>query len=221
MFLVRLDGDGDIIWERQYGSDFTNRGNAVIKAGDGGYIVTGYAGKILYPIYFKQLYVLKTDGSGDLQWESEFGVTGRDEGSALIAAPDGGFVVAGTASTQMYMVGIDESGNRLWERTLGSCYQYQAGTCIAAVAPGVYLVGGSAYNPATTDMPGHYDIHLVKTGGWSDVEFYWGGTGDDIACGMCLMADGHFMVVGSTSSYGTGGPNIYQMKINENGEFED
>ena len=223
VFVVRIDAVGNKVWEQRFsnGYNWSNRGNAVTRSGDGGFVVAGYTGTASYSIYHKELYLLKTDGSGNLQWEHKFGSTGGDEGFAVIPAPDDGFVVAGKAGSRMYLLKVDASGNRVSEWSYERFF-LQGAACIAAIPSGVeYLVGGYLYVPATAGIPGHYDIYLVKTSGggvWTR-DFAWGGPNDDAASGICHLADGGYMVVGTTNSYGTGGPNIYLMKIDENGDF--
>ena len=224
MYLVRIDAAGNKVWEQRFsnGSNWSSRGNAVTRSGDGGFVVAGYTGTVLYSVY-KELYLLKVDGSGNLVWERKFGSTGRDEAFAVIHTQDNGFLIAGNAGSGVYVVTVDSSGNRVREHSYEQFF-LQGAACVAATSSGVeYLFGGYLYVPATIGIPGHYDMYLLKPS-WGDSwmrHFVWGGPGDDMISGICRLADGKYMVVGTTGSYGTGGPNIYLMKIDENGEFAE
>ena len=60
------------------------------------------------------LTIVKIDPSGNLIWQREYGYSGVDIGFRIIAAPDGGFYVAGRASTvdddDFYLLRVDVDG---------------------------------------------------------------------------------------------------------------
>jgi len=61
VYLLKIDRNGNIMWERTYGSSKDDRANAIIKV-DGGYAITGYSTSI--ENYSKNVYLLRVDENG-------------------------------------------------------------------------------------------------------------------------------------------------------------
>lgn len=58
-FVMKLDADGNIAWQRLFGGKYNDVGKAVEATGDGGYVVAGYGARPL-----DQAWLLKLDGNG-------------------------------------------------------------------------------------------------------------------------------------------------------------
>ncbi len=61
VYLIKIDKNGNIMWERKYGSSKDDRANAIIKV-NGGYAITGYSTSI--ENYSKEVYLLRVDENG-------------------------------------------------------------------------------------------------------------------------------------------------------------
>ena len=61
---------------------------------DGGFILTGYT--FSYGNGKSDIFLVKTDFEGNLQWTSAIGGQGEDIGKSVIQTSDGGFLVSGT-----------------------------------------------------------------------------------------------------------------------------
>lgn len=96
-WLVKTDADGNEEWRRTYGGDETDRAYALIETVDGGYALTGYTS--FSNTATTDLWLVKTDKEGKMQWYRMYGGTGDDEGFALLQTVDGGFVLAGSTSS--------------------------------------------------------------------------------------------------------------------------
>jgi hypothetical protein len=92
-FLLKTDGDGNVQWAKLYGDVYHNRGWGVTQTSDGGYAFTGswYQGSITQ----EDMYILKTDVSGNLQWMKTMGSLEADLGYIVHQTPDGGYAVSG------------------------------------------------------------------------------------------------------------------------------
>jgi len=68
---------------------------------------------------------------------------------------------------------------------------------------------------------GYRDIFLVRTNEFGDT--LWtktiGGTGGEQPNALKVTNDNNFIIVGSTSSYGEGGYDVYFLKLNQNGDI--
>jgi hypothetical protein len=97
-WILRLDRDGKIIWERSFGGSRSDQLYAVASTSDGGIVVAGHtrskgAGK-------SDVWILRLNIGGELLWERTFGGQLWDRPTAAALTMDGGLAVAGyTTST--------------------------------------------------------------------------------------------------------------------------
>jgi hypothetical protein len=92
-WVIKLDSQGDIIWDRTYGGRDDDYAFSLIQTTDGGYTVAGYtyskgAGKA-------DAWVIKLDSQGNKVWDKTFGGSSYDEAHSIIQTTDGGYAVAG------------------------------------------------------------------------------------------------------------------------------
>jgi hypothetical protein len=93
LYLVRTDGAGDTVWTRAYGGSEWDMGRSATQTGDGGYIVTGATNS--FGAAGGDLYLVKTDSSGDTVWTRMYGTLEYDSGESIQATGDGGYIIAG------------------------------------------------------------------------------------------------------------------------------
>jgi len=126
LWLVRVDGNGSLIWEKTFGGFVSSAGDggwSVEQTTDGGYIATGYtqssgAGR-------KDLWLIKTDALGDLIWEKSYGGPEDDAGMSVLQNRDGEYIVAGRTSSfggggdDIWLLKTDSLGWEMWNKTYG------------------------------------------------------------------------------------------------------
>jgi hypothetical protein len=119
IWLVNLDGAGNVIWEGQYGyPGHRNDGFAVVATSDGGFVfvaqnVENGVDKIPTTL------VWKFDAQRKLQWRREFldGVS-----FAIAQTSDGGYIlsgahrIVGSLNSNPYVLRLDPNGNKIWSR---------------------------------------------------------------------------------------------------------
>ena len=93
--LLKTESFGIEEWHRYYGGPSSDGGNCVIITSDGGYLTAGYYNE---SGYLYQLYLLKTDTQGNIQWERLYGGALNDEAECVIELPDGGYILTGKAN---------------------------------------------------------------------------------------------------------------------------
>jgi hypothetical protein len=169
-WLVKTDALGNMLWNGKYGeTGDDNKGeyaSSLVAASDGGYTIAGTLN------FMGGLWLLKTDGSGKMQWNRTYvglpSVSGFSA-SSLVATSDGGYSIAGYAVSSDYsgegcwLAKTDALGNMQWNQTYvetGGLNVDGSWSLIATSDGGYALAGGRLYRPIGA---GSYDFWLVKT----------------------------------------------------------
>lgn len=225
VYLVKLDEEGKVTWDRTFGGGSLDEGNCVQQTADGGFVITGYKGQNKGP---NRVYLIKTDKTGRLLWEKTFeaGV-----GNWVEQTVDGGYIVAGTGrspggrGTGMLLLKVDEEGNLEWKQSYG---QYAedlvtkisvgnlvrtggcGANCVQESPDGGYLMVGYT----STQGSGDRDVFLVKTNGIGSAEWArtFGGKNEDWGNTVYHLNSNDYVVAGYTQSFGSGGSDMYLLK---------
>ena len=161
-WLIKVNATGAMQWNQTYGGTANDYPYAVIQTSDGGYALAGEtnssgAGNL-------DFWLVKTDATGNMQWNKTYGGTGADTGVAVVQNSDGGYAILGrTASfgaggNDIWLVKTDATGNMLWNKTYGGTGN-EAGNAMVQTSDGGYAIFG----PTTSFAGGGQDAWLVKT----------------------------------------------------------
>lgn len=93
VYLIKTDASGNVQWEKKFGGDRADKALRAQQTSDGGYIIIGVTASFRDGPW--DVYLVKTDASGNLQWQKTFGTKGEDWGQAVQQTPDGGYILAG------------------------------------------------------------------------------------------------------------------------------
>jgi hypothetical protein len=104
VWMIKLSDEGDLLWERNFGGGEFDAAQGVSQTADGGYLVTGNSrstnGDTKGNNGENDIWILKTDENGQLQWQDTFGGSGLDFGFNTIQLPNRDLLVVGeTGST--------------------------------------------------------------------------------------------------------------------------
>jgi len=163
VWLIKTDAAGTVVWDKLYGGVGLNRrGECVLQATDGGYVVVGCTEFAF--IGAGDIWLIKTDAAGDTVWTRTFGGTGFEMGHSVQQTADGGYIVtgfngsSGAGSYEIWLIKTDGSGNEVWDRLIGGTSD-DDGACVHQTTDGGYILTGC------TDFmgSGYSDIWLIKT----------------------------------------------------------
>lgn len=174
----------DILWEKSYGGTHADYLFDAQPTADYGFILAGSSlsnktgnktddnqGDLDY-------WVWKMTEKGDLDWQKSFGGSGFDLLQSIKNTRDGGFILAGTSSsntgfqknedckgiTDFWVLKLDASGGEQWQRTIGGSGQDEL-LCAFQTKDGGYILGGSSSSnpPVISIKPDEKSIPTTKT----------------------------------------------------------
>ena len=119
----RLDGDGGLLWARQYGaySTYIQEGRSALALPGGKFLLGGVYGNTLYADknFVSRTLLLRADSLGQPEWQWHSPPSRLEQGPRSMAlAPDGGIVIA-TA------IGTEEPVNPFFHDVFWDCYIYK------------------------------------------------------------------------------------------------
>jgi hypothetical protein len=229
VYLVKTDENGDSLWTKTFGGTGSEVGYSVQQTTDGGYIITGETDS--FGNGNKDVYLIKTEGNGVLQWSKTFGETGDDGGKSVQQTTDGGYIISGSVDTfgngysDVYLVKTDENGVEQWNKVFGGFNRSDMGFSVQQTTDGGFIITGTFCSSG--DCPiiiGHVDtdVYLVKTDEngvlqWSKT---FGGTGSDVGHSVQQTTDGGFIITGwtDTSDVFNYNKDVYLIKTDGNGD---
>jgi len=161
IFLIKTDASGNVQWAKTYGGTYYDNAYSVQQTSDGGYIVAGYT----YPsLGYPDIFLMKTDANGNIQWAKTYGGTDDDAAYSVQQTSDGGYILAGgtdsfgAGSGDLFLINTDASGNIIWAKTYGGIYRDSA-TSVQQTSDGGYIVAGGTWSFDVSVA----DLFLIKT----------------------------------------------------------
>lgn len=180
-WIVKLNAQGNIEWQKSLGSDSYDRANDVYPTSDGGYIVAGQAtannGDVTGHhggVY--DVWIVKLDSIGNLDWQKALGGSSdTDFAQSIQQTSDNGYIVTGqTESTDgdvfnndggadIWIVKLTTEGAIQWEKTLGGTKAEWSNSIRQTSDEGFIVAGRSWSNDGdVTGNHGSSDFWIVK-----------------------------------------------------------
>lgn len=220
LWVLKLSADGMLEWEHTYGGSGSERGLDVKRTSDGGYIVVGWTdsndGDVVGQHGGTDVWVLKLDPAGLLQWQRCLGGSSTEEGYAVIQTDDGGYMIAGPTlsndgdvngcpnGANGWLTKLDQEGNLQWQRCFGGPGNDSFWTLTEANDGGYVLAGGTnSYNtPIVPGVYGPVSFWILKLDAIGNFEWerVLGGSANDNAFAIQQTPDGGYLAAGYVSA---------------------
>ena len=202
-FLVKTGASGEMQWSQTYGGEYSDSGNSVLQTSDGSYVVAGTKNE--GSENGSEVWLFKTDSSGNMQWEQTFIDTWPGAGPygfCVVQSRDGGYAIA----ADMYFEAADEvggfsliktdsSGNPQWNRTYGQRATFSKSSLVQTDDDGFALATAKAREGVRFGS----DFWLIKTDSNGIMQWnrtYSDGLGDT-AFSIVQTADNGYALAGS------------------------
>lgn len=221
-YLIKIDGNGNLIWEKYYGGTGTDGIESVQRTDDGGYITCGYSTSS-GTNGGKDVFVVKTDDSGNEVWSKKIGGSSDDWGNIIRNAVDGGYIIIGYTISEgagmgdYYLVKISSGGDYEWSKTYGGA-EADEGKYIKTTSDGGYIITGDTRSEGAGDD----DIKVIKTDAVGNEEWSktYGGEKKEASKMIETTSDGGYIIAGITRSFGLYNPDMWVVKINSAGSMQ-
>jgi len=212
-------------WTRTYGGANDEgggtgyEGNSVVQTCDGGYAIAGYTSSFGAGNW--DVYLVKTDWTGNMQWNKTYGGANDDYACSVVQTCDGGYAIAGATRSfgagnwDSWLVKTDAVGNMQWNQTYGGTRGDSTYSIVQTYDNGYVLAGG-----VDSFGAGSSDFWLIKTDANGNVMWNrtYGGARDDDAFSVIQACDGGYALAGKTTSFNAGSDDdFWLVKTNSTG----
>jgi hypothetical protein len=202
ILLIKTDTSGDTLWTKTYGRSQFDECQSVQQTTDDGYIITGFtdngSGGGMH--VFCDLWLIKTDESGDTLWTKTYAGKGIDINVGIFAqqTSDSGYIVTGftrayVGDSYLWLIKTDMAGDTLWTKTYWGGGSANSGHSVKQTSDGGYVITGDI---------GSYldeiDVWLIKTDESGDTLWTqtFGDSLDDMGYSVQQTSDGGYIVTG-------------------------
>jgi hypothetical protein len=227
IYVYRTDGDGDSIWAKSFAVEHRRVGYAACNAHDGGYIIAGAS----WENGIDDLWLLKITDDGDTVWSKTYGGEHLDDAFCIQPTADGNYILTGRTTTMadlgtdlnLWLLKIKEivygefsTCDTLWAKAYGGDNS-ETGEWVEETSDGGFIVGGWTKSFGE----GEADFWLLKTNSEGDTTWtatYGGPDKDRCEC-VQLTSDGGYLLTGYTSSFGSGGTDMWVVKTDSLGSI--
>lgn len=225
MWIVRLDAQGQKLWDHSYGGTRADYFRGMDHAGDGGFILGGVTlsvggGNKTSPYYGNEdSWIVRIAADGNVLWNKSFGGAGNDSCNAVRRTSDGGFVIGGSSNSGVngnktspnrggydyWVVRLDSNGEKLWDASFGGA-SHDFLTDFRQTADGGFVLGGFSLSEPddhkTAPRHGSYDYWLVRldANGNKLWDQSYGGSESDILRRVIVASNGDLLLAGYSES---------------------
>ena len=222
IFVLRLNGDGTIFWQKTYGGSDIDIAYDLHQTSDGGYVVAGYTKS--FSDGDKDICVLKLDSEGAVSWQTTYGGTQKDdEAWSVRETSDGGYIVAGNSYScsqgekDMIVLKLDNTGDVIWQKGYDGGENDYAFSIEQTIDGGYILCG---HTSAFETNGGNIRVLKLAIDGTISWEKNIVGDYFERSYSIHQTTDGGYILAGDTYSFGAGGRDMWLIKLNNSGDIQ-
>ncbi len=224
-WIVKLNSDGIIEWQKSFGGTSTDYVRTVIETPDSGYVfisdtysndydVSGNHGKC-------DIWVVKLNSIGEIIWQKIFGGSENDYSNSIQQTDDGGFIISGDSysnngdvdlhygsysSADTWIIKLNADGEMEWQKNYGGTYSEYSKKIIQSVEGGYIFIANAQSDDYDLDL--HHgdtfypDLWVVKISNSGEIEWQkiFGGDSYDMGFEIEQTSDLSYIISGETSS---------------------
>jgi len=153
------------------------------------------------------------------EWNRTYEVSGITSVKSFQHTEDSGYIIAGNTRLNAFVLKTGPTGSEQWNRTFGGKFSDNRAVSVLQTSDGGYLIAGST-SACGNNCP--VDIWLIKVSlqGQEQWNQTMGGPGYENMAFVQQTADGGYILIGNTDSYGAGSFDIWFVKVDSNGNMQ-
>jgi hypothetical protein len=223
-WMVKISSDGELEWDFTIGTDWIDKGQAVIQTSDGGYLaesssMLGNGGNITCEPHssYTEGVLFKLDADRNIEWQRCYGGSDHDGIFGLLEIEDGYVFIGSTSSndgdvsgwhggSDAWVVKIDSLGNIIWQNPLGGSRSESGANILQTLNNGFVVIVSTQSNDG--NVSGNHslseydtDIWIVKLSSEGELLLQQciGGAGNEsVDFGVVKKSDNNFVIAGQT-----------------------
>jgi hypothetical protein len=249
IWVVKLNPTGGIQWQKVLGGNGFEDGRSIDQMTDGGFILTGLtdsdnSGNVGANHGGSDIWVVKLNTAGDIQWQKVLGGSGREESFSIRRTTGGASVLTGSTDSDnsadvganhggsdIWVVSLNPAGAIQWQKVLGG-NGLESGRSIEQSVDDGYILTGSTTSDDTGDVGANHGgsaIWVVKLSPGGDLQWQkvLGGNGFEDGRSIAQSKDNGYILAGNTNSDDTGdvgsnhgGSSLWVVKLNQVGDIQ-
>lgn len=215
-----IAGAQKVRWQKTYGGNAYDQCNSVCLTREGNYVMAGYTRSNDGDVSGNHgdqsdFWIIKLNYYGDTLWKKTYGGTKEDEAMSIKQTKDGGFIIAGTISSNdgdikaslgrydFWVIKLDALGNMKWMKSLGGTGNDKVRSVIETSDSGYVVLGETgSRNGYVGKQKGSIDLWMAKVN--KKGEYQWersyGGLLSETGCTMIETPDKGLLIAGATES---------------------
>jgi len=196
-FFLKTDLDGDLAWQKSYGTADRERALSIDKTSDGGFILGGYREKATSTE--RDAFLIKINADGDVLWENTQGAEEFNETVySIMEAANGDILGVGVARPHVaaseedlvYVIRMSAAGELLWENRYHQS-GINEGRCIVEDPEGDLMICGQHFSDNA--------IHISKLD--AEGNFQWSDSSHVNGYGMSMLPEAPGYVISGSTTY--------------------
>ena len=234
-WILKLNPNGDTIWQKTYGGSNYEVVNSIKQTTDGGYIIVGHTksnnGNISNNQGGYDAWIIKIDANGNLKWTKTFGGTNGDIANDVQQTINGEYLIAGYTfsnngditnnygNADWWVIKLQANGNLSWQKTYGGSKNDYA-NCIQKTNDGHYIIAGYTFSSDgdVTNLDGNKDAWIIKIDDLGNIlqQTTVGTNGSEDANSILQTHDNNFLIAGYSSIINSDNTNTFIAALNTN-----
>jgi gliding motility-associated-like protein len=217
-WVFKLDANGVLQWQRNFGGTKADFAFDAIQTQDGGYLVAGSSisndGNLTGNNGLYDYWLFKLDAAGNLDWQKNFGGAAEERAYGIALDATGAYIGGTSNSTDfdvpgnygsddVWVIKISNNGNLLWSKNLGGTMEERGLALFPKESNGVLVAGYST--SSNIDLQGNNGskdgwLLNIDENGATIWERNFGGSLDDRFFSVLELADEGFACAGYAAS---------------------
>ncbi|CAM3709168.1 hypothetical protein FLGE108171_11520 [Flavobacterium gelidilacus] len=216
---IKLDANGNKLWDKYFGGTQNDRVFDVVQANDGGFVMVGYSESSDFDVNDNHgsydYWVVKINTNGDLVWKKSYGGSELDQAYGIAKNLNNTYLITGTSNSMdgdissnkgandVWIINIDDNGALLWEKSFGGS-GFDTSNSIRMISNGNFLISGHtrSMDGQITENKGENDFwaFTISPNGKMLWQKTFGGSNFDFGYDAVELKDKGFVIVGQTES---------------------